>query len=70
MTKKKPRKNFLDPALAYTLGSFAAKSIFQSVIGYLGLECFKKGIERMKKKDDHGESDPERISKEESPEKT
>lgn len=48
MTDKKDSKEFVDPATASALCVFAIKSIAQAIIGWLGLEFFKKNLDWLK----------------------
>lgn len=73
MTKEQEsKKNFVDPALASSIGFFAFKSVAQAVVGWIGLEAVKSGWEKSKNwfGGKNGSSDPQRVSQEKSTEKT
>ena len=68
--KKKQKKNFLDPALTYSLTAFTVRAVAQSIVGWMGLEFFKAGIKKTKEWCDDEKSNSQGISEKKPEEKT
>lgn len=48
MTEPQENKEFIDPATASAVGAFAIRSIAQAIIGWIGLEFFRKSLKKLK----------------------
>ena len=68
MTEPRDQKEFIDPATATAVAGFTIRSIAQAIIGWVGLEFFKKYLNKFKNWRNKNENSNESVFGEKPPE--